>query len=478
MLYGIAQEDERMLEYIKKIEIDPNNDIAWNRIGEILADNYYYSQAIFTFDKAIEINRSNLDAWVNKGKVSLTIADYNNALECFSEATEISHSNIEAWINRGRANSGLGDHDEAIKCYDEALRLGADDGDLYLQMANSLYYLSRYDEALEYYRKSIDKNPDLAIAYVNMGLTRSTLGDFKGAEEDYLTALELDGQNISATRYLSYLYTDSLYLFEKALPLCQRLYDQDPNAEYTTYLAETLLKTRSYSQSRYYSNKAIELASGGTFYEPLNKFFIVCSYFLEGNLGKGRIELDRFLNYLERLPQKLRIEEDLWVFEGLKKAIEYSKADSKITNCLLMLIRLVQGRENNSEKIRTLAIEIEKTSVLNLDQEIRKLRGNLVRISKERLDESGHDINFLEETVIPQELRNGLESLQDSRDKLDRISQALKLDISYDTGEDLDLAYLMTIEGRYEQALDIYDRILSREPENTKALISKGIDSL
>ena len=81
LLYGIAQEDERMLEYIKKIEIDPNNDIAWNRIGEILADNYYYSQAIFTFDKAIEINRSNLDAWVNKGKVSLTIADYNNALE-------------------------------------------------------------------------------------------------------------------------------------------------------------------------------------------------------------------------------------------------------------------------------------------------------------------------------------------------------------------------------------------------------------
>jgi tetratricopeptide (TPR) repeat protein len=477
MLHTIARKDEKIKEYIPKIENDPKDVGVYIKIGQRLADIDYFEQSLFILDMATEIDPHNLDAWINKGKAYVALDEFTNALSCFSKATEIDPHNLDAWINKARTNSSLGNYREADACYQKAIDEQPNSFELYNERGGALYDLGEYDNALESYQKSLDLNGTYVVGWLNKGLTLNKKGNYKGAEECYLKALELDPDNISGIRNLANLYSDSLNLYEKALPLSMQLYTFKPNAESATYLAETYIKARRFNKSRYYSTKVLnELAKGDPFYEYVNRFFIMCSYLLEGKISRGAIQVREFLDYWEKIAGKITIQDKRWVFKGLKNAIRNSNADQKIQILLFKLIYLIEGKERDSENIWNMMSEIEQRTDLVISESIRGVRESIVKYSEERIETAGFSGKYVEAySQLPEDMKNELEHFRENAEDLKEVLELLKLRTSFDTESNLQQARLLAIEGRHKEALEIYDRILNEEPKNIKVLLNKGL---
>ncbi len=491
-LYELARGNNAIWQYVKKVEYAPKDSSAWNDLGKILSNTRYFRQAIRCFDESIELDESNVDAWINKGKCFFELAMYQDSLACFDVVTlKLDESNVDAWINKGNIKFSLKSYEEALACYDSALKYNnqsksndsgkqnEDNSVIYYKKANCLYYLRRDDEAVNCYSISINLDPKKPIPYINRGLTFNRQGKYKEAEQDYKKALKLDPGNIAALRNLSYLYSDSKYEYDKALEYCRKLYEANPNIEWTTYLAETYIKAQKYDLARIYSKKALEKKIGkeDILYESINKFFIVCSHLLGGDIDIGREELRNFLHYWEKLGGTFNIEESKWVFKGLEQAISDNEADPQVKLILMNLIKLLKGNKDSLRQLREQMKDLnkKKNKSQNVTGAIDELLGN-IRTNEKRLEQKGYNVNYLDmdeqatENILPE-----LKTLRENTEKLKTISQVLKIDIDLPHETNLHLAHLMIIEGKYEEALDIYDRILEKEPKNLNALINKGV---
>ena len=72
-----------------------------------------YEEAIECYDKVIELNPSNEVLWNRKGKCFALLKRYKEAIKCYNEATRLNYSYKEAWVNKVNAVSKSGNTEEA-----------------------------------------------------------------------------------------------------------------------------------------------------------------------------------------------------------------------------------------------------------------------------------------------------------------------------------------------------------------------------
>ncbi|AKB51048.1 TPR domain protein, putative component of TonB system [Methanosarcina barkeri str. Wiesmoor] len=162
--------DEDALKVINKsIDIDPNNDYAWNIKGNVLYHLGRYDEALQAYDKAIAINPNYVDAWNSKGNALYRLGKYDEALQASNKAIAINPNYADAWNGKGNALYGLGRYDEALQAYDKAIAINPNYAYAWNGKGNALYRLGRYDEALQAYDKAIAINPNYADAWNGKG---------------------------------------------------------------------------------------------------------------------------------------------------------------------------------------------------------------------------------------------------------------------------------------------------------------------
>ena len=127
-------------DYIKAIELNPNNDeMSYiNNNGEKL----YFS---------------NHHAYYNIGVYKAKLKDYNGAISSYNKAIELNPNYTKAYYNRGWSKDKLKDHYGAISDYIKAIEL----------------------------------DPNYTDAYSNRGISKEDLGDLNGACADWKKAAEL-----------------------------------------------------------------------------------------------------------------------------------------------------------------------------------------------------------------------------------------------------------------------------------------------
>jgi protein O-mannosyl-transferase len=85
-------------DYLKTIELDPNNDGAYNNLA---VDNYKmkkYDVALSYYNKSLAVNPGNAISWMNRGLLHLTLNDTVKACEDFYHARELRYSAVETFI--------------------------------------------------------------------------------------------------------------------------------------------------------------------------------------------------------------------------------------------------------------------------------------------------------------------------------------------------------------------------------------------
>lgn len=208
---GISEEE--MMDFNKAI-VDFNTALNLNPIAVKIyinrGDCYRflkdYEHAIPDYDRAIVDFKMDSSTtftietlYRNRGLCRYHLDDYKKAIEDYSTALKLNDQFKEAYWDRGNAYFSLGNNTEATNDYMAALSFYRDDkkyaAGLYSCLGSVQDNLKKYDEAIDYFTQAINMNPQLKEPYWNRGLDKETMGDKKGACDDFRKAAELGDES-------------------------------------------------------------------------------------------------------------------------------------------------------------------------------------------------------------------------------------------------------------------------------------------
>jgi tetratricopeptide (TPR) repeat protein len=197
--------------------------------------------------------------------------------------------------------------------------------------------------------------------------------NYKEAAQFYKGIVDSDPKNVSARVNLGFLYSEYLFNPGESLKLSREVTMLQPDSESRSNLIEALIraglyekeaqKHALYEEARKYAQEVIKTGEGDdnkggrspdflnkhtldhSGYQILNRFFVLCSYMLEGDNDKSNEALKEFIRYYRRLGKDFRIRDEQWIFNGLVKAVAESNASPIAKFLLYSLIDLLEGRK-------------------------------------------------------------------------------------------------------------------------------------
>src|SRR6267378_3789515 len=170
-----------MKAFTKALDVDPDNEAAWNNRGIVLETLGKPEEALQCHNRAIRIRPTYLDAWCNKGIVLMHMARLDRALECFDTVLKVNPRHPVALMDKGVLRSRQGEHEEALALFNKALEADPAFALAAFNRASSLFALGRYEESIDVYNIALRRRPDLPDAWYFKGRALLETGQTEAA---------------------------------------------------------------------------------------------------------------------------------------------------------------------------------------------------------------------------------------------------------------------------------------------------------
>ena len=180
------REQRTFLERV--IRIDPNNLKALSDLGYIAlrARPASLRTAASYFDRALAVDGRYREALVGRAIVYRYANDPRNSERLLNQAIRQNPGWAIPYNERARLYKGAGYPEDALRDLDEAKRLDPGSYWISVDRAETLIDLNRKQEALEELDRAVTLDPGGFLAYVYRAGIRDELGDYDGAEQDYV----------------------------------------------------------------------------------------------------------------------------------------------------------------------------------------------------------------------------------------------------------------------------------------------------
>lgn len=129
-LYKLASDAEReknwpaAIDHVKKIvAVDPQDFIAWARLGLLHLQQKAYNDADQAFRRSLELKVDYTPAWISVGQLRVAQQQYEAAIQLYSHAIELDRSSARAFRLLGEAYLLAKQGSLGVQALDEALRL-------------------------------------------------------------------------------------------------------------------------------------------------------------------------------------------------------------------------------------------------------------------------------------------------------------------------------------------------------------------
>ncbi len=126
-----GNKEEAVRSYMKALEIDPEDQAAWYRLGLLHLELERFADADSCFDRSLDIESSNAKIWMSKGFAMEKQEMYEEAVSSYDRAIGLDSNDKEAWNAKAQVMLKLGRPEQALRCYDHALSI-----DPYFQAAS------------------------------------------------------------------------------------------------------------------------------------------------------------------------------------------------------------------------------------------------------------------------------------------------------------------------------------------------------
>ncbi len=168
-----------------------DNLIAYNNLGDALADKGRVDEAIRQFQEALRLDPGDAKTYNNLGAAFDKKGQIDEAIRQYQKARQLDPDYAEACYNLGTDLVKRGQLDEAIRQFQEAIRLKPNDADARNNLGATLDKLGRFDEAIRQYQEAIQLKPDDADARYNLGADLARKGQLDEAITQYKEAIRL-----------------------------------------------------------------------------------------------------------------------------------------------------------------------------------------------------------------------------------------------------------------------------------------------
>ncbi len=125
-------------------------------------------------------------------------------------------------------------------------------------------YEKKYDLAKNFYNEMIKENKsDLSNLYYMRGICYERLGDWKNAEKDFISSLNINPSSPNVLNYLAYGWVDRDMHLEKSLDMLKKAYNSNPESYYIIdSLAWAYFKKNNLDEAARLMEKVIDIAPG------------------------------------------------------------------------------------------------------------------------------------------------------------------------------------------------------------------------
>lgn len=239
---------------------------AYNRRGELLAEQGHDTLALSDFEASITSDKSRWRAYHNRGVSLAMLGRHKDALLDFNHAIELNPKYANAYFNRAEVLYEMSEFEGAVRDYSRAIKLQPSDATVYNSRGHTQYRLGKYREAAQDYTVAIRLNPSSAAALVNRGDLYAELGYYERAVKDFQEAVRNEpnyGRAYLSSAWLMATCPDSQYRSINgslnAMTKAEHLLGHNDH-RYLDTLAAVQASAGNFVEARKSLQKAIEIA--------------------------------------------------------------------------------------------------------------------------------------------------------------------------------------------------------------------------
>jgi tetratricopeptide (TPR) repeat protein len=225
-----AQEylNSRKLQLAEKIywqilELDATQTTAYYNLGNALAQQGNFEQAIEFWQQSIELEPDLIAAYKNQGIVWQKLENFNDAIACYVKVLELQ-PDYETAYNLGLCFSQIGRLDEAIAYFQTAIQINPNYTLAYIDLASILLQQNQLEPALLLFNQAIQLNPSFVQSYCHWQELLTQQG--KSTQTINTNACLLKALHLQPNSFATYFYFGNLLAKANNFPIAISLYQK------------------------------------------------------------------------------------------------------------------------------------------------------------------------------------------------------------------------------------------------------------
>lgn len=194
--YRRGQVDEAVFEYIRSLEMDPDNADTFYKIGAINLYKNANGKATSAFRLALEREEKHPGALEGLGLILMKERDYEQARTMLEQAVQVDNARWQAHNALGIMADLRGDFPAARQHYDRALAISPRSPRLHNNLGYSYYLIGHWVRAENQYRAALNLEPRHERTWRNLGQLYTRLERYDEALEALIKVMsEADAWN-------------------------------------------------------------------------------------------------------------------------------------------------------------------------------------------------------------------------------------------------------------------------------------------
>lgn len=183
----------------------PQDPLGYFEAGRLLIPQQHYVEAETMLRKTLAIRPGRTDGWIELGNALALQQKFSEALDCFATALKQDSHDPQTYLRRGKVLAHLNRHAEARASYRAGLALNPADGLIHHELALELVAAGQVDAAGPEFRQAAQLSHDIVAVRFDYGtwLLRQKL--WPEAQHEFEAVLKLEPGNPRAQKNLMWL---------------------------------------------------------------------------------------------------------------------------------------------------------------------------------------------------------------------------------------------------------------------------------
>jgi len=243
-VYATKYNYQRTMDWLDKAEemtkkalaLDPELAEAHLTLGRTYDFEKEGKLAIEEFRKVIELLPNNNDAYRRLGWVYIyNFSDYDKGIEHFQKALEIRPTDAKSYRGMGLSYTSLRRYDDAIKNIKKGLEIAPDDFYLLTFLADAYRYKRRFDLALGVYEKALKYHPnDPNVSFYLGGWVYYSKKEYDKAIQTFDKSIKQGMPEFRVLVYMGSAYQHkgdkgkAKVFYDSSVSACQKILEKEP----------------------------------------------------------------------------------------------------------------------------------------------------------------------------------------------------------------------------------------------------------